>query len=325
MVVTVEEIDAWRALPSETQILEFKEAKNQFDNRKLFEYCVAIANEGGGHLILGIQNNPPREVVGTHAFKDPVEMADKIFQKVGFRVDIDVVHHPKGRVLVFNVPRRPPGTPCHLEGRYLMRSGECLVAMTPDQLRKIFDEGKPEWLERFSEIGELSPDAVVSLLDTQAYFERIELPYPSTREAVLDRLVKERLIFSSGNKYWIKRLGAVLLAKRMDEFPDVKKKAPRVVVYTGGDKFSPKLNRFGNRGYAAGYKGMVNFIMAQLPQNEVIEDALRKEVKMVPEIVVRELVANALIHQDFAMSGAWVNIEVFSNRIDISNPGLPLV
>jgi len=65
--------------------------------------------------------------------------------------------------------------------------------------------------------------------------------------------------------------------------------------------------------------------MSQLPQNEVIEDALRKEVKLVPEIVIRELVANALVHQDLLMTGASVMVEVYSDRVEISNPGEPIV
>jgi ATP-dependent DNA helicase RecG len=65
--------------------------------------------------------------------------------------------------------------------------------------------------------------------------------------------------------------------------------------------------------------------MSQLPQNEVVEDALRKEVKLLPQIVIRELVANALIHQDLAMGGASVMVEIYSNRVEISNPGEPVV
>lgn len=65
--------------------------------------------------------------------------------------------------------------------------------------------------------------------------------------------------------------------------------------------------------------------MAQLPQNEVIEDAIRREHKLVPEIVIRELVANALIHQDFSITGVSVMIEIYENRVEISNPGEPIV
>ncbi len=91
MATTISQIDAWRAARSEHQNLEFKEAKTQFDNRKLYKYCVALANEGGGHLLLGIEDQPPRKVVGTSAFNDPVGMAAKMFRALGFRVEIEEV------------------------------------------------------------------------------------------------------------------------------------------------------------------------------------------------------------------------------------------
>ena len=98
MTTTPEQIDIWRGASSENQRLEFKEAKAQFDNRKLYRYCVALANEGGGHLLLGIADEPPRPVVGTAAFNNPAAMAEKLFEAVGFRVDIEEVAHPDGRV-----------------------------------------------------------------------------------------------------------------------------------------------------------------------------------------------------------------------------------
>ena len=96
MTTTPEQIDLWRQTSSEHQRLEFKEAKTQFDNRRLYEYCVALANEGGGYLLLGVADKPPRPVVGTQAFNDPVAMAEKLFQAIGFRVDIEAVAHPGG-------------------------------------------------------------------------------------------------------------------------------------------------------------------------------------------------------------------------------------
>jgi hypothetical protein len=137
---TVEQIDAWRAAKSETENLEFKEAKNQFDFGDLLSYCVAIANERGGILLLGVANRPPRSVVGTKAFLNTVKTAQDIFNKLHFRVDVEEVQHPDGRVLVFHIPSRPIGHPHELDGAYYMRSGESLVAMTPDQLKQIFEE-----------------------------------------------------------------------------------------------------------------------------------------------------------------------------------------
>ena len=324
MATTPEQINLWRQSPSEHQRLEFKEAKTQFDNRKLYECCVALANEGGGHLLLGVADKPPRPVVGTKAFADSVAMAEKLFQAIGFRVDIDEVAHPDGRVLVFHVPPRPRGTAYHLDGKYLMRSGEALVPMSEDQLRRIFAEGEPDWLEEHSRT-DLDVQQVVELLDTQTFFELLKLPYPTDRAGVIDRLLRERLIDAQGETYAIRRLGALLLAKKLEDFPDLARKAARVVVYTGMSKLETRLDQTGTKGYAVGFQGLVRFVMGQLPQNEVIEDALRKEVKLVPEVVIRELVANALIHQDFMVGGVSVMVEVYSNRVEISNPGEPIV
>lgn len=324
MTTTPEQIDLWRQAPKEHQRLEFKEAKNQFDTRKLGEYCVALANEGGGVLLLGVADKPPRAVVGTQAFPDTVQAAEQLFRSVGFRVDIEAVAHPDGRVLVFHIPSRPRGTAYHFGGKYLMRAGEALMPMSEDQLRRIFAEGQPDWLEEPSRVG-LDAQQVVELLDTQSLFELLRMPYPTKRAGVLDRLVRERLVDAVDGTYTIRRLGALLLARRLEDFPDVARKAPRVVVYSGPSKLETRLDQTGSRGYAVGFQGLVHFVMTQLPQNEVIEDALRKEMKLVPDVVIRELVANALVHQDFTMTGASVMIELYSNRVEISNPGEPLV
>jgi predicted HTH transcriptional regulator len=324
MSTTVDQINVWRSVSTEHQRLEFKEAKKQFDYRKLCSYCVALANEGGGHLLLGIANEPPRQVVGTAEAKDPVGMAEKLFQALGFRVDVEEIMHPDGRIVVFRIPSRPRGTAYHLKGAYLMRCGTELVPMSEDQLRGIFAEGQTDWLEEHSRTS-LDAAQIIENLDTQGFFELLKLPYPTEREAVLGRLQQEHLVDKEGNNYAIRRLGALLLAKRLSDFPDIARKAPRVVVYTGASKLGTRLDITGQKGYAVGFQGLVQFIMTQLPQNEVIEDALRKKMKLVPTIAIRELVANALIHQDFGITGTSVMFEIYSDRVEISNPGEPLV
>jgi ATP-dependent DNA helicase RecG len=324
--ISVDQIDLWRQVPTETEILEFKEAKNQFDNNKLYSYCVAIANEGGGHLILGIKNAPPRIVVGTKAFNNPAEMAGKLFTALGFRVDITEVEHPGGRVVVFQIPARPRGVAYSLEGAYLMRCGESLVPMSPDVLRKIFAEGEPDWLEEPT-LARLGPGQVLVLLDTPSFFRLLDLPYPATTDGVLERLIAERLIDQqSGGSFSIRRIAGILLAKEIGIFPELARKAPRVIVYQGTSKLAPTIiERVAVMGYAVGFQRLVKFVSSYLPQNEVIKDALRKEMKLIPEIAIRELVANALIHQDFTISGGSVVIEIFSNRLEISNMGEPIV
>ena len=145
MTTTPQQIDLWRQAPTEDRQLEFKEARNQYDFRKLCEYCVAIANEEGGYLLLGISDRPPRPVGGTRAFPNPVKTEGQLFQKLDFRVQVEAVNHPEGHVLVFHIPSRPRGTAYSLDGKYLMRVGESLEAMTEDQLRRIFSEGESSW------------------------------------------------------------------------------------------------------------------------------------------------------------------------------------
>jgi ATP-dependent DNA helicase RecG len=323
MTTTPKQIDAWRAVRSEHQNLEFKEAKSQFDNQKLYRYCVAIANEGGGYLLLGVEDKPPRKVVGTGAFNNPVDMAAKLFHALKFRVEIEEVLHPDGRVLVFHIPSRPLGTAYQFEGAYLMRAGEETVPMTEDRLRSIFSEAQPDWFSQSAKT-DVSADEVIALLDTQNYFELMNLPYPTARTGVLERLASEGLIIWESNGWQISNLAAILFAKKLDAFsPALARKDPRIVIYEGTSKLQTKVDSFWLCGYAVGFKRFVELVHAAAPQNRFIEHAVREEIKMFPKQALRELIANALIHQDFLMTGTSVMIEMYADRVEISNPGLP--
>ena len=142
MNTTLQQIDTWLNAPSEHQRLEFKEAKTQLDNRQLYKYCVALANEGGGHLLLGVTDKPPRLVVGTTAFDNPTRMEEKLFTAVGFRVDIEEVAHPDGRVLVFHIPSRPRGSKIRAWGRPVSTPGTCRYGHDVIQ-----EEGSPCWAQ----------------------------------------------------------------------------------------------------------------------------------------------------------------------------------
>ncbi len=188
--LSVHQLNLWLSQPKEHQRLEFKEAKHTFSFEKTCDYCVAIANEGGGHLILGVADRHPRAVVGSDAFLDTNKTAKDLRRKLSFRVDVEAIAHPNGRVVVLEIPSRPNGTAYALEGKYLMRSGDELVPMSEDRLRKIFDEGRPDWLNEASEIVLTSED-VVKTLDIQTYFDLRGIAYPSQREGVIDRLVQD--------------------------------------------------------------------------------------------------------------------------------------
>lgn len=325
-MITLETLEKWLNAPAETEQLEFKEAKQQYDTTKLLRYCVALANEGGGYLILGVTDKRPRRVVGSQAFPSATDLNDiksRILDKLRFRVEVTELPHPDGRVLVFDIPTRPVGQPLALDGAYLMRAGEDLVPMTPDVLRKIFAEDQQDWFCQPAQ-SDASPDDVIALLDTQSYFELLKIPYPTTRDAVLDRLKSQHLIEKTAQGWTITNQAAILLAKRLDAFsPALARKAPRVVIYEGINKLKTRNDTTGSKGYAVGFEGLVDFVHSAAPQNCFIEEVLREEVKMFPRQALRELIANALVHQDFLARGTSVMIEMYSDRVEISNPGIP--
>jgi ATP-dependent DNA helicase RecG len=325
-MITLETLEKWLNAPAETENLEFKEAKSQFDTTKLLRYCVALANEGGGYLVFGVTDKLPRRVVGSQAFPSPTALNDikaRIVDKLRFRVDVTELHHSDGRVLVFEVPTRPIGQPLAFDGAYLMRAGEDLVPMTPDVLKSIFAEDQQDWFSQAAQ-SDVSPDDVIKLLDTQSYFDLLKIPYPTTRDAVLDRLQSQYLIIQTAQGWTITNLAAILLAKKLDAFsPVLARKVPRVVVYEGIDKLKTRNEITGVKGYAVDFDGLVNFVHSTTPQNRFIEEVVREEVKMFPKQALRELIANALVHQDFLATGTSVMIEMFSDRIEISNPGIP--
>ena len=325
-MITLDTLARWMTAPTESECLEFKEAKQQFDTVKLLRYCVALANEGGGYLVLGVSDKNPRQVVGSLAFSAASDLNDlkaRVVEKLGCRVDTTELMHPAGRVLVFEIPARPRGQPIHFDGTYLMRAGEDLVAMTPDQLRRIFAEGQPDWFSQAAKAA-ASADEVIALLDSQSYFDLCRLPYPTTRDGVLARLASEGLISETVDGWSISNLAAILLAKRLDGFSlALARKAPRVVIYEGFNKTKTREDKPGNRGYAVGFASLVDFVHSAAPQNHSVEQVVREEVKMFPKQALRELIANALVHQDFQASGGSVMIEMYQDRVEISNPGLP--
>jgi len=169
----------------------------------------------------------------------------------------------------------------------------------------------------------LSASDITKFLSTEAYFDLMKLPYPSNQQAVIDKFMEEGLVVKSKG-YAITKLGALLFAKQLKDFESVERKSVRVIVYKGKNKVETEREQIGGKGYALGFEGLVDWINSQLPANEEIGKALRKETRMYPEIAIRELVANALIHQDLNEKG-FPMVEIFTDRIEISNSGTPLV
>ena len=161
MTITLEQLQTWMS-DRENEHLEFKEAKRHFDFEELVKYCVALANEGGGRIILGVTDSLPRRVVGSRAFAHLERTKAGLIERLRLRVEVDAFQHPDGQVIVFDIPSRPIGVPLQYKGAYWMRGGEALVPMTPDMLRRIFDEAGPDFST------EVCPQAAMTDLDPTA-------------------------------------------------------------------------------------------------------------------------------------------------------------
>lgn len=324
--MTIPELNTLLSIRSEGEHVEFKEAKNNFHFEKLVDYCVALANEGGGRIILGVTDKLPRKVVGTQAFDVPEKTVAGIYERLHIKVGWEEVAHPDGRVLAFVVPSRPIGHPLHHGGRYWMRAGEELVPMTPDQLKRIVEEGQPEFVDQPAR-SSLSEEEVVTLLDVQSYYDLRKRPMPSTRKEVLEVFVSKRLLRKDADGYTITNMGALLFAKRLGDFETVGRKGVRVIVYDGVSKLKVKDGKdvTGQKGYAAGFEALIDYIDDQLPASEEIAAALRTTTHAYPKKAVREIVGNAIVHQDLTERGTGITVEIYDDRIEVTNPGLPIL
>ncbi len=197
----------------------------------------------------------------------------------------------------------------------------------PDTERELWAIFSKKPFETLIAMENVSGDFILRELDYSSYFDLLSVDLPSDKEKILEALLNDKLIAKAetGN-YNITNLGAILFAKRLSDFPSLERKAVRVIKYEGKDRISAaSKEQVGGKGYASGFEGLISFVTNLLPNNEILGKALRKVVPMYPDIAVRELIANALIHQNFYMIGTGPMIEIFSDRMEITNPGAPLI
>lgn len=197
----------------------------------------------------------------------------------------------------------------------------------PDTERELWSVFSKRPFETLIAMENVSEDFVLRELDYPAYFELLSLDLPGDKAGIIEALADDGMINKSetGN-YNITNLGAILFAKRLQDFPSLERKAVRVIKYDGASRVcGASKEQVGSKGYASGFEGLITYINSLLPNNEILGKALRKVVPMYPEIAVRELVANAIIHQNFFMQGTSPMIEIFDGCIEITNPGAPLI
>jgi len=325
------------ALSREAEWVEFK--RNEAEPQAIGEYISALANGAAlvgkafAYLVWGVREED-HAVVGTTFDPCAVRVGNEELEswllrllepKIDFRFFTVVVD---GRTVVLLEIARAARHPVRFSGQEFIRVGTYKKKLKdfPEKERalwRIFDRTP---FEDGVATERATGDDVLRLLDYPAYFDLLERPLPANRDGIVEALADDRIIRRSDAGGWdITHLGAILFAKRLDAFHTLRRKAVRVVQYRGNGRTETLKEQEGAKGYACGFEGLMGYVHGLLPANEVIDQALRKNVPMFPELAVRELVANALIHQDFFITGTGPMVEIFDDRIEITNPGEPLV
>ena len=325
------------ALPRETEWLEFKvnDAEPQAIGRDIsaLANAAALVGKPTAYVVWGVRNED-HAVVGT-TFDPPAtrvgneELESWLLHLLEPSIDFRFFTVPAGeRPVVLLQIARATHQPVRFSGQECIRVGTYTKNLKdfPEKERALWRIFNRTPFEDGIALERVTSDDVLHLLEYPAYFELREYPLPAHRDGILAALAGDRLIHHSAAGGWdVTNLGAILFAKRLEAFHPLRRKAVRVIQYRGTGRTEALREQEGSRGYAGGFKGLLGFIDNLLPVNEVIEQALRKTVPMFPKLAVRELVANALIHQDFFVTGAGPMIEIFDDRIEITNPGEPLV
>lgn len=326
------------SLPQETEWVEFKH--NNDDVSLMGEYISALANSAAllgkqsAYVVWGV-NNKNQQVVGTE-FK-PSEaryknqeleswLLQKITPKIQFRF-FEFLSAQELPVVILEI-QAAAHRPVKFDNKEYIRVGSYkkLLAEFPEKERELWRIFDKTPFERQFVAENLEAGEVLQLLDYPAYFDLINMPLPEGREGILSALEADDLIERMDSGHWkISYLGGILFAKKLQDFKALARKAVRIIWYKGNSRVETIREIEGRKGYAVEFEDLIVTLKNVLPSNEEIGKAFRKEVPMYPELAIRELIANAIIHQDFSLTGTGPMVEIFESRMEITNPGIPLV
>ncbi len=315
MTVTIGELQIWMDA-REDEHLEFKEAKNRFDFEELVKYCVALANEGGGRMILGVTDKPPRKVVGSRAFPDIDRAKTGLIERLRLRIDAEEVQHRGRRILVFQVPPRPLGVPLQYKGAYWMRGGDALVPMTQDKLRTIFAESSPDFSS------EICTSATLDDLDPIAVDVLRQLWHRKTKDQdiltrPLDRLLADaELLLDDEVTY-----AALVLLGTRNALGRHLNQAEVIFEYRSNETPGPASER---HEFRLGFLPVLDEIWRLINQRNDLQHFQQGlfiwDVPTFNERVIREAVLNAVSHRDYRHGGS-IFVRQYPRRIEIVSPG----
>lgn len=325
-------------LPKETEWVEFK--ANNTDAEMIGENISALSNTSAllgkkqAYLVWGI-NDDTHEILGT-TFQPSLtrhknqELESWLLQKISPKINFRFYEfeHSNGKQVVILEIQSTTNAPVRFDGTEFIRIGSNTKKLRdfPEKERELWRVFDRVSFEEQIALTNASKEQVLAMLDYVTYFRLLNQPIPEKHDAIIEVLADDSIIRKTDSGLWdITNLGAILFANKLSEFKHLARKAVRIILYKGNSRVETIREIVSNKGYAIGYKSIIETLKLLLPSNEVIGQALRSEVPMYPELALRELIANALIHQDFNFTGTSPLIEIFEHRVEITNPGSSLI
>ena len=296
--------------------IEFKKAAQRFGFDELVRYCVALANEGGGKVVLGVTDRRPRRVVGTTAFPEPGRTESGVYERIGRRVPLEEYDHDGRRVLIAHVPARLPGAAWSDAGRYWMRAGDSLVPMSDDRLRQIHSEVAPDFSAEVCEgatMTDLSRRAIGEFRRRWSRRSRAPNTDTWTDAATLRNaeLVEDGYFTNAAILLFGKRAA---LTKHIPQ-------AEVVFEYRSGEAPGPAQDRAEFReGFLLFHDLLWERIDRRNDRQSWQDGFVRNEVSTFDEQVIREAVLNGFCHRDYRNNRS-VFVRQYPERIEVTSPG----
>ncbi len=330
------------ALPTEVEWAEFK--VNNKDPERIAKYISALSNvvtlcdRVYGYIVWGIQDDT-HEIVGTDfeyrkAKKGNMELElwlnRQINPKIGFKFYEVPFINAEGKDILITLIEIPcaEGEPTKYESIGYIRVGSNLQPLSeyPEKEAELWRKFDKTPYEKRIAYSEATDDVVVSFLDYPGYYRKIGIPIPENRDKVLKDLKDEKFIHKNDGGSWdITNYGALMIASDLKTFENLEKRSVRVIRYPDKSRINGIGEKIFYSGYVISFEEIIQYILTVILQEEIMENGIRRQKYSFPETAIRELLANVMVHQSLEQRGTSPMVEIFSDRIEFSNAGSPLV
>ncbi len=316
-------------VPHELNDLDWK-VNISSNKKRLANHISAFANyAGGGILAYGIDDKTGNVIGVDKAAADEIVKKLANIARDGLDPVVQIKHsiiEYRGKPVLVVQVKESAIKPVHLRNATIedsfIRSGGTTRKASRHEIGALMLNSKTLRWEELNASKLFPATKALTCLDYQSIGGLLGKPLPDDPDELLNWLENEKMVKSVNDSgYYITNFGAIAAAVDLNDFDDIKRKALRIIRYKGLNKTETEKEFPDQKGYAIGFNALIQMLKIVLPSSEVIKEALRMETTMYPIKALRELIANALIHQDFTVRGAGPMVEIFDNRIEITSPG----